>query len=239
MSGTNPKRTHEEIEDAEGEVVVTTRWHVDDRAGQRRVADALMMAWGDRPAGCRSVECHLSTDGKQVLTYESWESTRAYEAAIRTGRVDAGEAAADAAATVTERESTISRVHGVRPPTPPGGPYAGCVVLVAISTASAVHQQRAADMIAELSDQAEPGALGGHVLFSADGSRVHLYAEWTSEEAHQEAILRPKFGGPKGIFDAVSGITGLGMNRYQLYRASGPFELLQDPIVVGDAQDYA
>lgn len=221
MSRTNLKDMGKEAQAPDRAGVVTTQWDVGDRSGQRRVADALMMAWGTLPAGCQSVECLLSTDGKEVLTYESWESTRAYESAIGMGRVTAGEAAVDRAAVVVRSESTISRAHGIRPPAPPGGPYAGCVVVVAISTASAVHQQRAADMIAELSDQGEPGALGGHVLFSTDGCRVHLFAEWTSEEAHREALAQPKFGGPKGIFDTVDGINGLSMRRYQLYRRAG------------------
>ena len=55
-------------------------------------------------------------------------------------------------------------------------------------------------------------------LFSLDGTRVVLYAEWTSEEAHREAIETATFGGGRGIFDGVPGIDGLSVNRYQLYR---------------------
>ncbi|WP_165947374.1 hypothetical protein [Micromonospora sp. 15K316] len=47
-----------------------------------------------------------------------------------------------------------------------------------------------------------------------------LYAEWTSEEAHREAIAGSEFGGRRGIFDGVPGIQGLSMHRYQRYRTA-------------------
>ncbi len=54
---------------------------------------------------------------------------------------------------------------------------------------------------------------------STDGNRLVVYAEWMSEQAHREAIELPRYGGAGGIFDKTSGVQGLSVDRYQIYRS--------------------
>jgi hypothetical protein len=89
---------------------------------------------------------------------------------------------------------------------------------VTIATDGPEHQRQAVARITAFARDPHPGAIGGHTLFGLDGSRVILYAEWTSEEAHREAIAGSAYGGDSGIFDGTPGIRGLSMHRYQLYR---------------------
>ncbi|MFD0783506.1 hypothetical protein ACFQZ8_06210 [Micromonospora azadirachtae] len=205
-------------------VVVTSRWQVADRHAQRATADGAMARWRQMPwpEGCLSVTCLLSTDGHLVMFYSRWASEPDYrrhvadvvegDTADRVGDHDSG---------VTHLDAVVSRL--VTSPGSPSGdaPHPGCVALISIATDGPELQRQAAERIAAFRADAHPGAIGGHLLFSLDGARVTLYAEWTSEEAHQEAIAGSRFGGPRGIFDGVPGIRGLSMHRYQRYRTAG------------------
>ena len=196
-------------------IVVTSRWQVADRHAQRAAADSAMARWNRLPwpEGCLSIACFLSTDGQLILFYTQWTDER-HAMSFK------GQDADDLEPGTTRLDTIVSR-----PADPPSsrsadGPFPGCVALITIATDDPDHQRQAAESIAAIGAQADPGAIGGHVLFSLDGTRVILYAEWTSEEAHREAVAGAAFGGERGIFDGRKGIQGLTMNRYQPYRAS-------------------
>jgi hypothetical protein len=113
----------------------------------------------------------------------------------------------------------------------PGSPARRAAAPATIATDGPDRQRQAAESIAAFSADAHPGAIGGHVLFSLNGTRVTLYAEWTSEQAHREAIASSAFGGQRGIFDGKSGIRGLSMNRYQLYRSATPPSIIRRTLI--------
>ncbi|MDQ1652822.1 MAG: hypothetical protein QOI35_2022, partial [Cryptosporangiaceae bacterium] len=179
---------------ADHSIVVTSRWQVTDRRAQRTKADAAMAQWQHLPwpDGCLSIACLLSTEGQLLLFYAQWASEQDYRrhALSMRGRreeaqVNGGEPAA------TALDTTVSRLAG-----PPSshfgdGPFPGCIALVTIATDGPDCQRQAAESIATFAAESHPGAVGGHVLFSLNGTRVILYAEWTSEEAHREAIASP------------------------------------------------
>lgn len=188
-------------------VVVISRWQVADRAAQRAFADteAARQRRSPWPEGRRSTDYLLGTDGRLVLRYDRWrdeQSYRRYAEALPGQLLD----------------TVVCGFSGQPPQRPADGPYAGCVALVTLFTDGPERQREATARIAAFGAQPDPGALGGHVLCSLDGTRVILYAEWTSEEAHREAVAGPAYGGERGIFDGNPGIRGLAMNRYQLYR---------------------
>ncbi|MGW0436545.1 hypothetical protein ACWDV4_28855 [Micromonospora sp. NPDC003197] len=202
-------------------IVATSRWQVDGRHAQRSIADTAMARWRQSPwpEGCLSIACLLSTDGRLVLFDSQWTDEQSYQRHIANldqpgtaDRVDGLEPG------VTHLDAVVTRPAGPPVSRTADGPFSGCVVLVTIATDGPDRQQKVAEMIAAVAATPEPGALGGQIRFSLDGARVVLYAEWTSEEAHREAITGSTFGGPQGIFHGTPGIQGLSMNRYQRYR---------------------
>ncbi|MEU6203480.1 hypothetical protein ABZ814_07820 [Micromonospora musae] len=204
-------------------VVVTSRWQVADRHAQRAIADSAMARWRHLPwpEGCLSVTCLLSTDGHLVMFYSRWESEQDYRLhAGNVGERDTADRVAAHGAGGTHLDAIVSSL--ATPPGSPSGdaPHPGCVALISIATDGPELQRQAAERIATFRADAHPGAIGGHLLFSLDGARLTLYAEWTSEEAHREAIAGSRFGGERGIFDGVPGIRGLSMHRYQRYRTA-------------------
>ncbi|MEV4809535.1 antibiotic biosynthesis monooxygenase family protein [Micromonospora avicenniae] len=205
-------------------VVVTSRWQVADRHTQRATADHAMARWQRLPwpEGCLSVTCLLSTDGHLVMFYSQWASEPDYRRhAANVVEGDTADRVVDHGSGITHLEATVSRL-ATSPSNPSGdAPHPGCIALISIATDGPELQRQAAERIAAFRADAHPGAIGGHLLFSLDGARVTLYAEWTSEEAHQEAIAGSRFGGRRGIFDGVPGVRGLSMHRYQRYRTAG------------------
>jgi hypothetical protein len=66
-----------------------------------------------------------------------------------------------------------------------------------------------------------PGGISGHFHVSTDGTRVLNYAEWTSEEAHREALERSSRGavgsGPRWReVQTFPGLTSSTVRRYRL-----------------------
>lgn len=217
---TTPAAPPLHLDPAEDVVVVTSRWQTTDRSAQRAMADAVMARWQHLPwpEGCLSIACFLSTDGQLVMLYSQWKDEQQY----RRRPAAPGHSVADL---IIDRESAVTYLDTIvsRPAGPPAaraaeGPFAGCVALVSIATDGPDRQRQAAEAISAFGTDTHPGAIGGHLLFSLDGAHVILYAEWTSEEAHREAIAGIAFGGQRGIFDGTPGIRGLSMHRYQLYR---------------------
>jgi hypothetical protein len=45
-----------------------------------------------------------------------------------------------------------------------------------------------------------------------------VYAEWTSEAAHKDALQSGALGGKRGIFEGMLGVEGIGYDRFHLYR---------------------
>ncbi|MGW0374214.1 antibiotic biosynthesis monooxygenase, partial [Streptomyces coeruleorubidus] len=63
-----------------------------------------------------------------------------------------------------------------------------------------------------------PGAISAHFLHSVDGSRVLLYTEWTSAEAHQEAAEAGDHDKGHELFSGTPGVRLTHGGRFQLCR---------------------
>jgi quinol monooxygenase YgiN len=201
-------------------VAVISRWQVTGRQAQRAAADAVMARWQHLPwpEGCLEIACLLSTDGELVLFYAQWTDEQAHRRHTASQAERADEVGLDG----THLDTVVSRLAGPAASRSADGPYPGCIALITIQTDSPDHQRQAAELIAAVAADLDPGGIGGHLLFGLDGTRVILYAEWISEEAHREAVAGAAYGGPRGIFGGTPGIQGLSMNRYQLYRSIHP-----------------
>jgi hypothetical protein len=202
--------------------VESARWRVDGgRPRQQAMADAVMAHRRrlPRPDGLLFLDCFLSTDGTLVWFFTGWASPEAHARhrdspahAELTGVTER------AVPDTTHVQTITARPHGGLGMGGADAPLPGCTVLVTIDTDSPALQTTVAETIRAHVATPPPGGVGGRLYFSTDGRHVLNYAQWTSEEAHREAVGSPALGGSKGIFDGISGIEGGSMNRYQLYR---------------------
>lgn len=124
---------------------------------------------------------------------------------------------------------TFERHRSYQPATPVPGPRPGCVVFVTIDfdDPDRDRQRRWIDaVVAALAaePQPAPGLFAAHFHASTDGTQVLNYAEWTSAQAHRDALE----GGPGGLGRAerpewrrvheFPGVTANTVGRYVVHR---------------------
>ncbi|MEV8312166.1 antibiotic biosynthesis monooxygenase [Streptomyces flavidovirens] len=71
---------------------------------------------------------------------------------------------------------------------------------------------------AQAKEESHPGAISAHFLLSTDGSRVLLYTEWTSAEAHEEAAQAGNHDAVHDIFSGTPGVRLTHGSKYRLHR---------------------
>lgn len=201
-------------------LALVTQWIVTPPDRQQSSVDAAIAAW-ERvpwPDGLLSINGYASTDGRSALTYAEWTSERAYNEFLRV----------DGLPQDTARPDPMKyRLYRSR--TPEGAPRtAGCIVIVNVEFAGPGEQRlrRWVDTVFEALDAEpilHPGGIAGYFHLSLDGTRVLNYAEWTSEDAHREALENSGQGtigaGPKWrLVRDFPGVASSGFKRYHLHR---------------------
>lgn len=215
-----------DIADPAVAMVSVEQHDVADEHEQGAVADAIVASWSQElwPEHLRSVSCFVSIDpvvgvgflrgteagdvgGLRVVTYVQWTS-----AAATSGR------------------GVFARYRSYQPTTSRPGPRPGCVVFVTVDFdgPDGDRQRRWIDgVVAALAaePQPAPGLIAAHFHASTDGTRVVNYAEWTSAQAHRDALA----DGPDGIGQAelpewrrvreFPGVTANTVGRYALRRS--------------------
>jgi len=195
---------------------------------QRTLADMTLSNWGrvPWPEDLLSLSSFLSIDGNAVLNYAQWTSAGALPEFLRTYGPTLAEGIAEAVPGL-ERTGPIpyrlyrSRVREKAPPP-------GCIVVVSV-VFDGPDERRQREWVDAVFDamaaetDPPPGGISGHFHLSTDGTRVLNYAEWTSEEAHHQAIERSGQGtvGSGPLWARVKSFPGVisgGFNRYQLFR---------------------
>jgi heme-degrading monooxygenase HmoA len=205
--------------------VLVSEWKVGTQERRLALVEAFVAAWKDAPwpQGLLSVNLFLSTDGETVLNYAQWTSDDAYHEFVRTHRRERVEQIDRAVPGIERSGPDNYRLYrsGVRP----DAPVPGCVVIVSVEFdgPDEQRQKRWVDTVFEALEaeiEPHPGGISGHFHICVDGTRVLNYAEWTSEEAHREAIERSGQGtlgsGPK--WQQVRGFPGLKSGRFKRYR---------------------
>lgn len=206
--------------------VLVSEWKVGSPERQRTLVEAFIAAWEGAPwpQGLLSTNLFLSTNGETVLNFAQWTDGEAYHEFVQThlqSRVEQ----IDRAVPGIERSGPANyRVYrsGVRR----DAPVPGCVVIVSVEFdgPNEWRQRLWVDTVFEALEaetEPHPGGISGHFHLSVDGARVLNYAEWTSEDAHREAIERSGQGsigsGPKwGQVRSFPGIKSSGFKRYRL-----------------------
>ncbi|MCI0391823.1 MAG: antibiotic biosynthesis monooxygenase [Acidobacteria bacterium] len=205
--------------------VSVIEWKVGIPERQQAFAEAFIGAWEGTPwpQGMLSANLLLSTDGSTVLNYAQWSGDDAYHEFARTHLQSRFEQI-DRAVPEMNRSGPVNyRLYrsGVRP----DAPTPGCIVIVSVEFdgPDEQRQRRWVDTVFEALEaetEPHPGGISGHFHLSVDGARVLNYAEWTSEEAHREAVERSGQGsvgsGPK--WRQVRSFPGIKSSGYKRYR---------------------
>ncbi len=211
-------------------LAVVSQWTAGTRERQNAAAEAILAAW-ERvpwPEDLLSVTCFLSTDGEAVLTYAQWKNADAVAAFRETHGATLASAMEDAVHGL-ERSGPVPyrlyRSSGVRD----GAPVPGCIVMVSIvfEGPDEQRQRQWVDAVFEAlaaETDPHPGGISGHYHLGTDGIRELNYAEWTSEEAHRDAIERSGQGavgsGPQWRrVQTFPGLISGGFKRYRLLRS--------------------
>jgi Antibiotic biosynthesis monooxygenase len=218
-----------EIARSDAGTILVSEWKVGTPERQQALVEAFVAAFaapGESvpwQQGLLSVNLFLSADGQTVLNYAQWTGDDAYHEFARTHRRELA-AQIDRAVPGIERSGPVKyRLYrsGVRH----DAPVPGCVVIVSIEFdgADEQRQRRWVDAVFEALEaetELHPGGISGYFHISVDGTRVLNYAEWTSEEAHRDAIERSGQGsigsGPK--WRQVQNFPGIKSSGYKRYR---------------------
>lgn len=119
--------------------------------------------WAGAPDGLVCAAVFASADGEAVLSYAQWA------------------------------DDSVRAVGGVRfrvARSTSGVGTAGCVVTAGFDVDGGERQRHLVGALVDAAvvGGALPGAVGAHFHLSEDGSRVLVYAEWVSPEAHERAM---------------------------------------------------
>ncbi|MFG2683112.1 hypothetical protein [Streptomyces sp. NPDC048392] len=161
------------------------------------------------PRGLTAVSWFASADGETVLTLAQWDDLLSHDTYLRGGGYTApvvGPPPYRLHRSLTEGQHT-------------GVP--GCLVTAAFDTDGPERQRHLADSLIAVQPQdgGPPGAISAYFLLSADGTRVLLYTEWTSAEAHQRAGEAGDHDATHAIMSGTPGVRFIGGGRYRLSRS--------------------
>ncbi|MCT9145089.1 antibiotic biosynthesis monooxygenase [Streptomyces violarus] len=181
---------------APGTWVIGTRYADGPGRQQALVSDELA-SLEPPPAGLADVSWFLSTDGETVLTLARWDDA--------AGVPPAGPPRYRLYHSLAEERET--RVPG-------------CLITAAFDVDGPERQRSFTDAViaAQPREGGHPGAISAHFLHSVDGSRVLLYTEWTSAEAHQEAAEAGDHDQGHELFSETPGVRLTHGGRFRLYR---------------------
>ncbi|MFD3735768.1 antibiotic biosynthesis monooxygenase family protein [Streptomyces sp. NPDC058632] len=193
-----------------GTAVIGTR-HVGGPDRQQPAVDAEVQAvdCAPPPHGLDAVSWFASTDGETVLSLAQWESTVTYDAFVRDG----GYAAPLAGPPDYRLYHSLAERDETRVP--------GCLITAAFDVDGPERQRSFTDAVLAVQPEegGHPGAISAHFLHSTDGSRVLLYTEWTSVEAHQEAAEAGDHDKGHEIFSGTPGVRLTHGGRWHLCHA--------------------
>jgi hypothetical protein len=219
-----------------------SEWTTGSSERQHAALDAAIDAWTDRarPDGMLSYTCFLSTDGSTLRHHTQWTDD---DARSRFWSAESPEAAPARLA-----ESQVARVRTIDEVVPGierdglavydlyrshlaagPAPATGCVVIVTVDFEGPDRDRQARwvdEVVAALDAEPEPtpGLIAAHFHRSVDGTKVVNYAEWTSEQAHHDALDQ----GPDGLSQTerpewrrvveFSGVADTNVKRYREHR---------------------
>ncbi|NYI04730.1 antibiotic biosynthesis monooxygenase [Allostreptomyces psammosilenae] len=177
--------------------------------GQRAALDALRAGVRDAewPKGLLELSVLASDDGEALLSYGQWSGP----AAARVWPGGGGWA----------ELAVPYRIHRGAP-AGPDAPSPGCVVTAAFDVDGPERQRHITDALLDAAEGVEPrpGAVSSHFHHSLDGTRVLNWAEWTSPEAHAEAVAGAALD---DLYEIITGTPGVRALRGRYYLPADTF----------------
>ncbi|WP_158888776.1 antibiotic biosynthesis monooxygenase [Amycolatopsis anabasis] len=172
-----------------------SNWRLGTPERQQAAVDAIGAAWESRPwptPDLRSYTVFASTDGETLLHYSQWADDDAYHAFVRTHRRQRVNEI-DTAVPGIERYGLTSyrRYRSTEPTAETRAPRCFVTVKVEFDGPDVPRARAWVDGVfnAAAADAAIPaGLIAAHFHVSTDGSKVLNFAEWTSEQAHQDVL---------------------------------------------------
>ncbi|MGZ3118224.1 hypothetical protein [Streptomyces sp. H62] len=161
------------------------------------------------PNGLIAVSWFADTDGATVLTLAQWDDPLSHDTYLRGG----GYTAPLAGPPRFRLHRSLTEPNETRVP--------GCLITAAFDTDGPERQRHLVDglIAVQPEDGGHPGAISAHFMLSADGSRVLLYTEWTTPEAHQEAAEAGDHDKAHAIMSDTPGVRLTHGGRYRLHRS--------------------
>ncbi|MFJ8686737.1 hypothetical protein [Micromonospora wenchangensis] len=194
--------------DDAGTVLVSTA-HVPDRASGSALLHDAATAWEsvEPSAGLVSVGLFLSVDGATALAYAQCVDVASWAPYARA----AGSGLGGAAVAYRLRRSVVLDPEG----------SVSCVVIATFDVDGPQCQAHIVDGICDAIEVAptaqRPGLRAANFHVSTDGSRVLNYAEWSSDEAHEEFLRGATRSTAVEITARTPGIRPIGFTRYHLH----------------------
>ncbi|WP_418956358.1 antibiotic biosynthesis monooxygenase [Streptomyces tritici] len=206
-------------------LVMASTWRVGTPERQRAAVDAIARAWQSRDwpdVGLLSYSVHIGDDGDTLMHYSQWTGEQEYQDFVARHRDDRN-AEIDAAVPGIERV-VLHRYHPPYRSLESGDDrIPGCVVAVEVEFdgPDADRQRDWVDTVVEAlktDPDLAPGGISAHFHLGVAGDRILNYAEWTSRQAHVDALA-----GTGGVGSATEqwakvrdypGVTGGSVTRY-------------------------
>ncbi|RKR92157.1 antibiotic biosynthesis monooxygenase [Micromonospora pisi] len=206
-------------------VALSDEWVLGTPDRQRAAAEALVAAWREVawPAGLLSYAIYLDTDGELIRHYSQWTDDAAADAFVRAGQASIVDRTDAVVPGIDRRDLARYRIY--RGNRADDGRVPGAVVAVRVDAESADQARVWVDAVFDAlaaDDHLPAGGIGGFFHISTDGSQVLNYAEWTSPEAHLEALAANGDAISSGPLWArvwaMDGVRQVSVRRYRLYR---------------------
>jgi hypothetical protein len=221
------KNTYPSIINPEAGMVLVTEWKVGDKKDQRKVADASLDNIGNGfwPDGLLTYYTYLGTDGETILHYSHWRHERDHIRFMEQGlpkRLD------DLLKEVQIKDRNMLgkfRIYRTMPGDSTVTP--GCIVIIREEFESPELTSDWIDTVIDAlasENQLPEGGLSAYFHISLDGKSMLNYAEWASEQAHQNAMDRSDRGtiGLSPLWDRVLDFPGRlhnsSVKRYKFYK---------------------
>lgn len=227
METQNQQKNYPNIIDFDMATALVSKWRVKKSEYQKAAGDAAIEVWDHVkwPEGLLSHSVYLGNDEHTIFQYSQWTGSEAIEAFTQKNLPKRAEIA-------HERVPGLERIEAIKyrhyrsmlsdhPEREPG-----CIILVEFETGNHAIQKEFVDSLIETMESKKNlhhfGSIASHFHVSLDGNRVLNYAEFTSEQAHEEIVQAHLQDGDEvpNLIRNIPGLKTLGFKRYRLFRSA-------------------
>ncbi len=223
MNNQIPEYIPPNITNPDAGLVLVSKWKVENSDYQKLAGNAAADVWEHMtwPKGLLSHNVYLGNDGQTILQYFQWTGEEEVDAFMhknssKNGNTVSLKGLERIELTKYRYYRSLLSSNPVRRP--------DSIVIVGFETDGTERQEAFIDALFDVvksrPNPHHPGSIASHFHLSTDGRRIMNYAEFTSEEAHEEMLqtqLRKDDDVPR-LIRSMPGLKPLGFERFQLYK---------------------